>query len=375
METQSDLTKTRLEKLKSKLKTASLKTENDRQKFLLELNPIIQQWKTGTGRGEKWNDVPNLGDVFEAGEIELLLESCINLITEDKKHYLQVINFIKLVPASGYRDKHDDVVDEDGKPVLLRDTLLHRLAKHDFYERNAVAAEFFKIYDRFDRNYIGTYVTHFDVACMTGCLEAVEKFIEFGQDVSDSKWLFLAAKYNHRRVIRLLVEHGADPNSTRLGTTPLHVTCEREEDKDSITAAATLIRVAKEKGKPVQVDARDHLNRTPLNVAATWRNHSCVVTLLHAGADPNSIDYLGNTPLHRICMSSTRPQFGVDESLNLVRRFFEIAEELNRTVLLNVKNNAGRTPLDMAYSFKNERIIEFLTDKGAKRSTPPPSNE
>uniref|UniRef100_A0ABD2W0D5 Uncharacterized protein n=1 Tax=Trichogramma kaykai TaxID=54128 RepID=A0ABD2W0D5_9HYME len=86
-------------------------------------------------------------------------------------------------------------------------------------------------------NYIGEYdsegVTHFHVACKYGVVEAVRKFLEFGQDpnlecdeMNPNPPLHLALRFCRKEVAELLLKGGADPNLLNHDReTPLHLVC------------------------------------------------------------------------------------------------------------------------------------------------------
>ncbi|KAL7303136.1 hypothetical protein TKK_0004347 [Trichogramma kaykai] len=90
--------------------------ENERLEFLRRLQPSISNW---TGQP------PNLLDVFRAEEIECLLSDCVRNIFEGGSCYRA---FVEFVVRSGYEDV-SQLVDQDGKPQLLRTTPIHHAAK------------------------------------------------------------------------------------------------------------------------------------------------------------------------------------------------------------------------------------------------------
>uniref|UniRef100_A0ABD2XHR2 Uncharacterized protein n=1 Tax=Trichogramma kaykai TaxID=54128 RepID=A0ABD2XHR2_9HYME len=131
----------------------------------------------------------------------------------------------------GYRDEPE--VDENGELSLRRSTPLHWASKRP-PTHEPVITHLFEIYDKFHINYADeeTGVTHFHVACETGCYDIVEKFLDLGQDPnvlvpnSIGTPLHSACKYDAKNVARLLLERGADPNlADANGLTPLHVIC------------------------------------------------------------------------------------------------------------------------------------------------------
>ncbi|HEV3025836.1 MAG TPA: ankyrin repeat domain-containing protein, partial [Pirellulales bacterium] len=94
--------------------------------------------------------------------------------------------------------------------------------------------------------------------------------------------LMWAAYYNDARMVRLLLDHGADPNQSTYFGNPLSHACWN----DGFEAAELLI------DRGANVNARDALaNFTPLHWAAGTESHRphLVKLLLAHGADPNAV--------------------------------------------------------------------------------------
>uniref|UniRef100_A0ABD2VWG2 Uncharacterized protein n=1 Tax=Trichogramma kaykai TaxID=54128 RepID=A0ABD2VWG2_9HYME len=97
--------------------------------------------------------------------------------------------------------------------------------------------------------------------------------------------LHLALNKRHRRrLVELLLRHGADPNSVdhEEGQTPLHILSKYYYSTDR---ARMFFQINDEKNQEVRVDAKDKLGRTPLQWAVAKLLPSMVDLLLDRGAD------------------------------------------------------------------------------------------
>uniref|UniRef100_A0ABD2WKN5 Uncharacterized protein n=1 Tax=Trichogramma kaykai TaxID=54128 RepID=A0ABD2WKN5_9HYME len=150
-------------------------SDKGRYDLLDELYPLIRNW-----RGQ----LPNFRDIFGKKKIERLLTWAIKYIKELVWNRTAGEALIEFVARSGYKDEPD--VDKNVKPLLLRRTTpLHHAADSLSFQEHTAISELFKIYDGFDVNYISNWgMTHFHVACKYGINDAVEKFLEIGQDIN-----------------------------------------------------------------------------------------------------------------------------------------------------------------------------------------------
>ncbi|CAB0029416.1 unnamed protein product [Trichogramma brassicae] len=151
--------------------------------------------------------------------------------------------------------------------------------------------------------------------------------------------LHVAAEYvKDKRIMEVLLRRGASPNlANDEGSTPLHIICKRNQhDVDEM--AELFFKINDELNQLVQINARDKLGDTPLHVALKKSQEEVLEVLLRNGSDPNLANDEGSTPLHIICK---RNQHDVDDMAEL---FFEINDELNQQVQVDVRDNLGRHP-------------------------------
>lgn len=100
---------------------------------------------------------------------------------------------------------------------------------------------------------------------------------------------FLRASFKgHDAVVRLLLEHGANPNIQDLwGNTPLFWA--------AMFDRIPIVEVLVQYGADISHDSRD--GSTPLHVACRWQRERSAVLLAECGADIDDIDGEGRTAL------------------------------------------------------------------------------
>uniref|UniRef100_A0ABD2X4X1 Uncharacterized protein n=1 Tax=Trichogramma kaykai TaxID=54128 RepID=A0ABD2X4X1_9HYME len=297
----------KLERLKNLREQVNWEMEEASEGFYWQLCRLINDWKSR---------LPDLREIFRREEIDWLL-------TQSAK--TGPVELISFVIRTGYRDKPD--LDEGGKPLLCRNTPVHYAAKHKIRNWISKIRELFKIYDKFNVNYTNeSGFTHFHAACMSGCDEIVEKFLELGQDPNISMKetgdtsLHLALKNGHTKTFELLLRNGADPNgANKKELTPLHIICRGGNDD----LFEVFFKIANEIKQTIQVDARDISGRTPLHWAVHYGRMKLVELLLRRGADVNSKDANENSCLHFIG--------DVEVAHDATEKFFEICVKIQLT--------------------------------------------
>uniref|UniRef100_A0A8C2AQW5 Ankyrin-1 n=1 Tax=Cyprinus carpio TaxID=7962 RepID=A0A8C2AQW5_CYPCA len=105
----------------------------------------------------------------------------------------------------------------------------------------------------------------------------------------DQTPLHCAARMGHNEMVKLLLEHKANPNSTTTaGHTPLHIA-----SREGHTQTASILL-----DMNAQLTKMTKKGFTPLHVAAKYGKVDVAVLLLERGANPNAAGKAGLTPLH-----------------------------------------------------------------------------
>lgn len=212
------------------------------------------------------------------------------------------------------------------------------------------------------------------LAARGGLDDIIPLLLARGASASDRDAALLsAAKYGHGSTLRLLLTMGAKvefaaPND---GFTPLHVAVmDRRIEAIRVLLAAS-----------APLEAPDHNGKTPLawgpfaympqekhiyqklgqphdTVSADAGEAEAITLLLDAGANLETTDQEGNTPLHHAVM------------LGSVRGAEAL---LSHGAKVNVKNRSGQTPLSLAKTRKNSAMTELLSRKPSRTNKPKPA--
>lgn len=102
-----------------------------------------------------------------------------------------------------------------------------------------------------------------------------------------SRPLFVAAEFGRTNMLSKLISHGADPNMTHMGQTPLHIAVRNKQFR-------TVVALLKAQSDP---NAK-YNSRTPLHYAVEMNDLTFVNVLLKHNADPNALDEEGRSSLH-----------------------------------------------------------------------------
>jgi ankyrin repeat protein len=189
-------------------------------------------------------------------------------------------------------------------------------------------------------------------AAKAGNLAKVEALLKDDPDLVSSKNglndtpLHLAAIKGHKKVVELLLDHGADINSNDGSWMPLHLSVSNGH-KD--VAELLLARGA-------DVNTKDDNGYTPLELAASCGRKGIVEWLLAKGAEVNVMDKYGWTPLHNAAVN------GHKDIVKLL---------LARRAEVNAKNNNGDTPLQLAAGYVHKDVVGLLRRYGGSDTINP----
>jgi ankyrin repeat protein len=165
-------------------------------------------------------------------------------------------------------------------------------------------------------------------------------------NIGDSP-IHVATKNNHGAIVELLVNKGlVDVNSIdSIGYTPLHIA---SGGKDQIGLVKTLLELN------ANPNLLSNYGDAPIHIA-TQENCEDIVKLLvtEGKVDINSLDDTNSTPLH-IAYEN--------QNANLIKTLCELKADIN------IKNNYGKSPLDIAEYKHNKALKEALneSEKGSK---------
>lgn len=133
-------------------------------------------------------------------------------------------------------------------------------------------------------------------AILSGNVNAAKNLLSIGGDPNNAinyhrglKPLHVAASSGNTRMVKLLLNHGADPKMQNMqGRTPFDIAV--------LKGHATVVEELLKQGG-ASVNSRDYLGTTPLHFAASQGHANVVRKLLNHGAKVNSKSDVGQTPL------------------------------------------------------------------------------
>ncbi|XP_062584712.1 putative ankyrin repeat protein RF_0381 isoform X2 [Saccostrea cucullata] len=169
--------------------------------------------------------------------------------------------------------------------------------------------------------------------------------------------LHFAIDSDNVSIVISLIRYNADINKrTVQGVTPLIYDCQIPK----LTKRGTIAKILLKQG--AVVDAKDVLDyRTALQISLTKHHLDVVPLLLRAGADVNTEDKGGHTPLTNLISSSVRPSCDVvgDDVIEVMTLLIQMGANLNS----NKSENSN--PLMVSTLLKSARFVEYFLACGA----------
>lgn len=167
--------------------------------------------------------------------------------------------------------------------------------------------------------------------------------------VGDTPLLMAAAGYRVE-IMRLLLDTGADPNTTgtHRNARPLHYAADGSLESPAwdpnrqVKASRLLLKAEAE------LNARDKNGATALHRAVRTRCAAAVKCLLKAGADPETRNKPGSTPFHLAVQDTGRGGSGTNQAR--AAQWEIIQAFLDRKVPVTLKDGKGKTVLECARS-------------------------
>jgi ankyrin repeat protein len=235
-------------------------------------------------------------------------------------------------------------------------------------------------------------------AARVGDLESARLLLAAGANVNDEDaWgvsvLVLAAHSGFRDVVQLLLDKGADPNSSKAGFTALHEAIMRRDEAlvRTLLAGGADPHLPLRAWTPTRRQSSDFhfepelVGATPFWLAARYTHPNVMRLLVERGANPlvvhrsdRVVDGRGGKAYeHRydattalmaaVGMGGGGPAWVPPErsqrealALDTVKLAIELGIDVNAT------NTDGRTALDAARALKWETVAAYLVSKGAK---------
>ncbi|MCK4265139.1 ankyrin repeat domain-containing protein [Candidatus Babeliales bacterium] len=193
-------------------------------------------------------------------------------------------------------------------------------------------------------------------------IDDVKYFLKSGADVNNGNSLHEACKKNNIEILKILLESGGELNcSNSIFETTLHIAC-----KYSNYDIIKLLIIS-----GARINVINFNESSPLHYAC-YRDHVAIVRLLlQAGANPNIKNLNQKTPLNISWFMKTPPSYSFyDHSKSQEKRFKDraiIIEELvNAGADVNTEDCYGNTPLQRAYWYDSIQIFDYLVKAGAK---------
>lgn len=147
-------------------------------------------------------------------------------------------------------------------------------------------------------------------------------------------------------MVRLLLEHGADPNlRNNEGKAPIHTVCNWGG------ADPAKVQLLLEYGADVNAKTLED-GTTPLHYASCLGNGAIVRLLMKHGADPNAQDIYGYTALHKV------------KRINTLKTFKLL---LYYRLDISLQDNTGKTPMDSLTNYRRKKALQYMAKLERRR--------
>ena len=230
-------------------------------------------------------------------------------------------------------------------------------------------------------------LTSFRFVAEKGYLNRAKKLIERGADVNEKdkngyQILHYAVLSDNPKMIELLVDHGADVYAkANNGWTVLH-SAALNARAEVLLSNAVVNRAFHFKGNlevvqwlvehGADVNAKDNNGCTVLHSAVANGNLEVINYLVKHGADLNAKDNNGRTVLHytasivKMITLRSLAKLGIGFTKALKRHEELIQWLVDRGQDINAKDNYGMTILHYAWTFRINKLANWLIEQGAK---------
>ena len=232
--------------------------------------------------------------------------------------------------------------------------------------------------------------TEEDIAIMLGNIELVEHYFLKGADANSQltkgyakgeSWLNIAVRHQNKNLVEFLLGRGAKINK-KTGSfqlSPLHIAAIGSSDQ---TCKEDICKILIAQG--ADINSQDKNGTTPLHWAATVGNTKIVELLISHNANVNALDFSHKTPLfeaarlHHVKIVNFLLSCGAEVNLTddegqtpLLRGFQKSGgDEIIKALILhgadvNVQGSRQKSPLHLATAQNNLEIVKFLLEHGA----------
>jgi ankyrin repeat protein len=167
--------------------------------------------------------------------------------------------------------------------------------------------------------------------------------------------LAIAMEHGYYEIAQLLIDHGA--NIYRKGINNYNII-----DYALSNGRVDSLKFLFSNRMDLNLTVREPLKETPLHIAASNCRIEVAQFLIDHGANLNSIDHDGSSPLHYVILSG---RCAIDPDFRKPNILF-IEFLLSKGADINLTDNNGNTPLHKAVDKNIKDYVEFLLKKGAK---------